>query len=183
VIDTDFLLNISEGSTSWKKLKLYFSSECFEKFGGILFEDKKIFDKIYVRDELISKFIESLYYPNPYKFDVITPALLGNIYERYLGRKLVIKGSKVTDDFKEEYQKTKGAVYTPDYIVRAVCAKTLNPLMLKKSVAEIKKLKILDPSCGSGSFLLGIFDFLSDFFSRKIFEGKPFGKRQKKFLD
>ncbi|MEK6627682.1 MAG: N-6 DNA methylase [Bdellovibrionota bacterium] len=162
ITEKDTLLNIVSAPTSWKKLKEFFSEECSEKFGGLLFGDKKLFDQITFSDNLIKEFISTLYYPNPYRFDVITPVLLGNIYERYLGRKLDLKDGKVIDDFKEEYQKTKGAVYTPDYIVCAICEKALGPISENRTFSKIKELEILDPSCGSGSFLLGVFDFISE---------------------
>lgn len=172
VIEAESLLRLANDNSPWKKIKLYFSSDCFDKFGGPIFNDRRILENFSVSNELILKFIETLYYPNPYRFDVITPVLLGNIYERYLGRKLEIKGSKIVDDFKEEYQKTKGAVYTPDYVVRAICEKTIGPLAFKKTPSEIKSLKILDPSCGSGSFLLGVFDFLSEQLVDRYSSGK-----------
>lgn len=172
IVENDTLLNLSKQKKSWTAVKKYFEDQCKEKFGGFLFSNSNALRSIVVSDDIIKSFVESLYYPSPYRFDVITPVLLGNIYERYLGRKLEIKGRKVTDDFKEEYQKTKGAVYTPEYVVRAICEKTISSLAEKRKFNEIKDLKVLDPSCGGGSFLLGVFDYIQNLMVSRYSEKK-----------
>jgi hypothetical protein len=45
-----------------------------------------------------------------------------------------------------------------DYIVK----QTLAPLIEGKTPKQIEKIRILDPSCGSGSFLIGAFKYLID---------------------
>ena len=53
-----------------------------------------------------------------------------------------------------------GVYYTPSFIVDAIVEKTLAPLTEGKSPGDLLKLRVLDPACGSGSFLLGAFDHL-----------------------
>lgn len=181
IVKNDTLLNLSKQTNAWASVKNYFENQCKEQFAGFLFSGSRALRGIKVSDSIITGFIESLYYPSPYRFDVITPVLLGNIYERYLGRKLEIKDNKVKDDFKEEYQKTKGAVYTPEYIVRTICEKTLSPLAKGRSIREIKNLKIVDPSCGSGSFLLGVFDYIQNLMVSK-FEKNSLSEKDKRLF-
>jgi len=104
--------------------------------------------------------IDHLYYPYPYKFTVIPVELLGGIFEKYLGKRIHLVGAQVKDEYKPEHQRTKGAIYTPSWVVKRVTERTLEPLVRSKDPAEILALKILDPACGSAGFLLGVFDFL-----------------------
>jgi hypothetical protein len=78
---------------------------------------------------IFKEITDSLYYPHPYKFDVIPIELLGGIYERYLGKRLRLVGNEVTDEFKPEYQRTKGAIYTPQWVVERIISATLEPLV------------------------------------------------------
>ncbi len=114
----------------------------------------------WLRGKIFREIVDSLYYPNPYRFDVVPIELLGGIYERYLGKKLRVVGNDVTDEFKFEYQRTKGAVYTPRWVVRKILERTLDPLTEGLTPGQLLQLKILDPSCGSASFLLGVFEYL-----------------------
>ena len=116
----------------------------------------------WLKGRIFRDIIDTLYYPHPYRFDVIPIELLGGIYEQYLGKRLRIVGNDVQDEYKPEYQRTKGAVYTPPWVVKRVVEKTLAPLLKGKDPEEFLKLRILDPACGSASFLLGVFDYLEN---------------------
>ncbi len=59
-------------------------------------------------------------------------------------------------------RKATGSYYTPDYIVRYIVENTLAPLCKDKTVDEILSLKILDPATGSGHFLVGVVDYLTE---------------------
>lgn len=124
---------------------------------------------------------DSLYFPHPYRFDVVPLELLGGIYERYLGKRLRVIGNDVDDEYKPEYQRTKGAVYTPPWVVRRVVQKTLAPLTKNKNPEEILRLRVLDPACGSAGFLLGVYDYLE---ARILawFEAHPADPRRSSFL-
>ncbi|MGH7140104.1 MAG: Eco57I restriction-modification methylase domain-containing protein, partial [Pirellulales bacterium] len=52
-------------------------------------------------------------------------------------------------------------VYIVDYIVR----ETVGKLVDGKTPKQVSKLRVLDPACGSGSFLVGAFHFLLDWHS------------------
>lgn len=63
------------------------------------------------------------------------------------------------EDLKGNARKTSGSYYTPDSLVQTLLDSALNPV-LEKAEAEgreegILDLKIIDPACGSGHFLLG----------------------------
>lgn len=114
----------------------------------------------WLKGRIFKEITSSLYYPNPYRFDVVPIELLGGIYEKYLGKRLRVVGNEVTDEFKQEHQRSKGAVYTPSWVVKRIVEKTLDPISAERAPEELLALKILDPACGSASFLLGVYDYL-----------------------
>jgi hypothetical protein len=114
----------------------------------------------WLKGRIFREITDSLYFPYPYRFDVVPIELLGGIYERYLGKRLRVIGNDVDDEYKPEYQRSKGAVYTPPWVVQRVVQKTLAPLAKDKNPEELLRLRILDPACGSAGFLLGAYDFL-----------------------
>jgi hypothetical protein len=65
-------------------------------------------------------------------------------------------------EFKPEHPRTKGAVYTPPWVVRRLVGRTLGPLTKDADPERILGLRILDPACGSARFLLGVYDHLED---------------------
>jgi hypothetical protein len=143
-----------------------FVKQCKEDFtkhyDGPMFPDISEVDKISLSGDYLGKFIETLYFPYPYRFDVMPIDLLGNIYEKFLGYRIFFKGNSIKDDFRPEYQRTKGAIYTPRYIVDDICERVISPLTKEKSIEKILELKVCDISCGSGSFLLGVFDHIEN---------------------
>ncbi len=60
-------------------------------------------------------------------------------------------------------RKAGGVYYTPSHIVSYIVANTVGELIAGKSPAQIAKLRILDPACGSGSFLLAAYQTLLDY--------------------
>lgn len=101
-----------------------------------------------------------------YDFKDIDADVLGTIYEQYLGHilKTTPKRTKLTNG--KAHRKEQGIYYTPTYIVDYIVRNTVGE-KLKKRGLKVDELKILDPACGSGSFLLKAFDFLSEYISKK----------------
>ena len=95
---------------------------------------------------------------SPYDFNVIPIHILGSIYERFLGKVITTTAKRAKLEEKPEIRRAGGVYYTPEIIVRYIAAKTVGPLIKGKSPSEIEKLRFADISCGSGSFLLGVFD-------------------------
>ena len=95
-----------------------------------------------------------------YDFDKIPIHILGSIYERFLGKIIVTTAKRVTVEEKPEVRKAGGVYYTPDYIVRYIVENTVGKLIADKTPAQIAELRFADIACGSGSFLLGVYDLL-----------------------
>jgi type I restriction-modification system DNA methylase subunit len=120
-----------------------------------------------VDDDVLKEVIHGLYDKNkPYNFAVIPTEILGQVYEQFLGTVLRItaSGDRVKAEFKPEVKEAGGVFYTPAYIVTEIVKQTIGPLLEGKSPDEVTTLKILDPACGSGSFLLGAYQFLLNWY-------------------
>ena len=118
--------------------------------------------KLKIDDGIFKTIIKALYYPNsPYEFSVLSPEILGNVYEQFLGKVIrLTKGHQAKVEKKPEVKKAGGVYYTPQFIVDYIVENTIGELCKGKTPNKVSKLKILDPACGSGSFLLGAYTYL-----------------------
>ena len=127
-----------------------------------------------VGDDALEAVILGLY-ENPYSFAVLPADILGQIYERFLGKVIRLPagpgGGAVVEE-KPEVRKAGGVYYTPTYIVDYIVERTVGELLEGRSVAHAERvdrrldrpLRVLDPACGSGSFLLGAYQRLLDWY-------------------
>ena len=73
-------------------------------------------------------------------------------------------------------RKGSGSFYTPWELVQDLVRHALGPLVEGKTVAEIERLRVLDPACGSAHFLVEAMRFLGQALHRAYVEehgGKP----------
>ena len=90
-----------------------------------------------------------------YDFAAMPADVLGSVYENYLGYRLSQSKKGVTLSKDAKKRKEHGIYYTPDFIVDYIVKNTLKPVLDKcKNIEDLKKIKVLDPACGSGSFLV-----------------------------
>ena len=117
-----------------------------------------------IEDGTLQEIFRRLYYPDsPYEFSVLPGSILGQVYERFLGNVIRLdENRKVTVEAKPDVRKAGGVFYTPEYITKAIVRETVGRAIEGKKPEEITDLRILDPACGSGSFLLTAYDFLLD---------------------
>lgn len=146
--------------------------ELAPKYNGLIFNPHPLSENLKIEGSLFKKIVRELDFENSlYRFDEIPVEMLGTTYERFLGDEISLdKKGKVIIDQKPEVRKAGGVYYTPQYIVEYIVQNTVGKLLENcKTPADVAKLKILDPACGSGSFLLGAFDALikwhEDYFS------------------
>jgi len=139
-----------------------------EDFNGEIFKPH-LSETIKIDSDVLARIIERLYPPqSPYRFDVIGVELLGSIYERYLGKTIRPTAKTVRVEEKPEVRKAGGVYYTPKYIVDYIVKNTVGKVIEGKSPKQIEKIRILDPACGSGSFLIGAFQYLIDYHVRYL---------------
>ncbi|MEI2675480.1 MAG: DNA methyltransferase [Chitinophagaceae bacterium] len=117
---------------------------------------------INLRSEILIDIFNELYYPqSPYDFSVVDPTILSQIYERYLGSKIAIVNDKQISIVEEpEVAASSGVVPTPKLIVKNIVKETLEPLIEGKNLEQMQQLKLADICCGSGTFLISIYDFI-----------------------
>lgn len=119
---------------------------------------------IRISDDVLSAIINELYYPqSPYTFAVVETEVLGEIYEQFLGEIITIDAHGAVDIVsKPEVRDSGGVVPTPRYIVDAIVQRTLGPQLAGKSPTDLATFTVADICCGSGIFLLSVFEFLTD---------------------
>lgn len=106
--------------------------------------------------------IKQLYYPeSPYSFSVFSSDVLGSIYEIFLSEKLTVQSGSVVLVKKPE-NVDRDIITTPTFIISDILRNTVLKKCEGKTDKEILKLKFADISCGSGAFLLELFQLLND---------------------
>lgn len=126
-----------------------------------------------IDDGVLKQILKDIYYPHsPYEFSVMPAEILGNVYEQFLGKVIRLTAShQAKVEEKPEVKKAGGVYYTPSYIVDYIVKNTVGRLCEGKTPRQIEKIKILDPACGSGSFLIGAYQYLLDY-HRDYYEKK-----------
>ena len=117
-----------------------------------------------IDDNVLKDILLQMYYPqSPYEFSILPPEILGSVYERFLGKAITLtKSHRAKVQYKPEVRKAVGVYYTPPYIVDYIVKNTVGRLCASETPKQVEKLKVLDPACGSGSFLLGAYKCLLD---------------------
>ncbi|MDD3803181.1 MAG: N-6 DNA methylase [bacterium] len=139
-----------------------------EKYNSGLFDlnEDKVTTKLTIDYKIFANIIDNLYYPNsPYEFSVLPIEILGNIYEQFLGKTIrLTEGHRAKVEDKPEVRKAGGVYYTPQYIVDYIVKNTLGEKLKEKTPKQIEDLTVLDPACGSGSFLITAYEYLLNFY-------------------
>jgi len=174
------LMTLLNGTNVYRRLMEYYH-RADERYNSGLFHFRKEKDRPMPPDELTLKLavddrplkdiFKSLYYPDsPYEFSVLPADILGQVYEQFLGKVIrLTEGHRAKVEDKPEVKKAGGVYYTPTYIVDYIVKHTVGKLLEGPSGGrtgmtprQAAKLRILDPACGSGSFLLGAYQLLLD---------------------
>ncbi len=149
-----------------------------DKYNSGLFDFKKdkISKSLSIDNKVLKTIINELYYPeSPYEFSVLSVEILGSAYEQFLGKVIRIdKAHRAYIEEKPEVRKAGGVYYTPQYVVDYIVQNTVGKLINGKTPKEISNIKIVDPACGSGSFLIGAYQYLLDWHKNYYSDnGKP----------
>lgn len=143
------------------------------KYNGVVFKKSLIDTRNIIEpdDKSFSKICDDLSHENtPYNFDAIPIHILGSIYERFLGKVVNATDKRVTIEEKPEVRKAGGVYYTPQYIVNYIVDNTIGKLIEGKTPKEIAKMRFADIACGSGSFLITVYERLLDYHKRWYLE-------------
>jgi len=169
------LMALQNGNNVYKRLfQLFLKAD--DKYNSGLFHFKKektrdnfdnLTPNLAIDDETLKDIFKNLYYPDsPYEFSVLPADILGQVYEQFLGKiiRLTPKHQAKIEE-KPEVRKAGGVYYTPTYIVDYIVKNTVGKLLEGKKPGprgSVSNLRILDPACGSGSFLIGAYQYLLD---------------------
>lgn len=138
-------------------------------------------DQAEFSDEVLIPLIGKLYEA---RYRAMPADILGNTYEQYLGKALVVENGTVVTRDNLETRKKQGSYYTPQVIVRYLVDNSLGRLLYgtrdgkptgeplagerRKTALDIRDLRVLDSACGSGSFLIYAYYVLSDFYESEL---------------
>ena len=106
--------------------------------------------------------IRQLYYPeSPYSFSVLSSDILGRIYEIFIAQRLALVKGKLAIVNKPENEE-RDIVTTPTFIIQEILSRTIGEQIEGKNLQQLCELQIADIACGSGAFLLQLFQLLQD---------------------
>ena len=175
-LEKDKLLLDFASNDFWEAFKKSSYAEFYDHYDGPMFQKIAPLQSLSIDNNVFSHFLNSLYYPSPYRFDVIPLKTISDIYDLFLGYQLVVKNGAVTDELKEEFKKSNGAITTPGHIVNHVIDCTFSSTFKYLSISQILKLKIVDIACGSGVFIVGAYEYLVREIEKRIKAGEPIDK-------
>ncbi|MFQ6054947.1 MAG: Eco57I restriction-modification methylase domain-containing protein, partial [Methanosarcinales archaeon] len=161
----------------WKAVKAYFK-EFRERYDGRIF-DFGVVDELELKELEFKAILEEF---ATRIFGEKRLNLLGSTYEKYLGSTINIENGEIKVIARPDVRKAEGAYYTPEYITKYITDNTIGKILdayrseleatLKKGdynkfieiYQKCKDLKVLDPACGSGSFLVQVLFRFKDFY-------------------
>ncbi len=153
---------LTSGNVAERKRRLY--DEFFERlrieFNGTMFDSELQSEKTRIRAshlEIVANFLNGTDMRTgqmtlgfwAYDFRVIPVETISAIYEEFL-------------NLDPNKRRADGAYYTPRHL-----AETALHIALDGRYTETENWKILDPACGSGIFLVGLFNLLSELWMRQ----------------
>lgn len=164
----------------WSVLKAKFR-EMNTVYNSNLFRPD-VLDELDMHDpDLLESIINGLYRINQnaqFDFNAIDADVLGAAYEQYLGHKQRVDGTLTAEtSARRSKRQQQGIFYTPKPIVRYIIDQTVGRRL--RAGADPYALRILDPACGSGSFLIAAFDVLDRWLAQHDRDTAPAVRRRR----
>lgn len=150
-------------------------------YNSRIFERDHICENVRIDDKILGTIIAGLYLVNFRKF---SSDVLGSTYESYLGGTFAIENGRLMVKTTKETRKSTGIYYTPryivDYIVKKAIKDSIEPiwketfdlisnkdfLKAEEKFRELSEVRVLDPSMGSGTFLISAFSTFQDYYEK-----------------
>lgn len=168
--------------------------EVFRQFDGYYDSDlfrPHLVDQVFIEGDTLARITRGLYEVRgglaSYDFSVIDADVLGAVYEQYLGHvatvvkqrakeaqtqlSLGFPAEEISLEAKRQKRKEQGIYYTPRWVTDYIVRQTVGRFISEHNHDEILNIKVLDPACGSGSFLIRAYDELLSYHARV--RGKP----------
>jgi type I restriction-modification system DNA methylase subunit len=137
------------------------------KFNGGLFATDPDLDCLNISDDIIDKIV--ILYSHDFGSD-LDVNILGHIFEQSISDLESLTGDN------EKKRKKDGVFYTPAYITEYIVREAVGGWLADRKAEikakenskdwwqqyanSLKSIKVLDPACGSGAFLVKVFDYL-----------------------
>jgi type I restriction-modification system DNA methylase subunit len=161
----------------------YYDSDLFKEH---LLDSNQLYIDEYVITEILNGLYEIPGGIADYDFSIIDADVLGRVYEQYLGYVAKVEQEKakeaqaqlglglaVEKDYqyveKKVHRKEQGIYYTPKFVTDYIVKETVGRFIRENEAAgynKILNMKILDPACGSGSFLIRAYDELLNYHAK-----------------
>ena len=173
ILDSYYVSEFGAKGSAWQD----FTSTCLTlntEYNGVVFKKHTIDEKHFAGpdDKMFRDICRDICHLNSaYNFNYIPIHILGSIYEQFLGKVVHATDKRVKIEEKPEVRKAGGVYYTPKYIVEYIVENTIGKLIKDKAPKEIAKLRFADIACGSGSFLISVYEHLLDYHT--IYYNKP----------
>lgn len=162
-LEHDGLLRDFAATDFWLQFKKSSYIDFYEHYDGPMFTRIRQIQDLIIDNAVFDELLSYFYYPSPYCFDVIPLRSISDIYDLFLGYHLEYDGNGMLKNvLKSEFRKSNGAVTTPESIVHNTIDCTIPPEYLQSLTnKQVLDLKFLDPACGSGVFLVNLYDYLA----------------------
>ncbi|MDP4230118.1 MAG: N-6 DNA methylase [Bacteroidota bacterium] len=175
-IESDYIVDqiAAKKGGAWKSF-INWSKELDVKYNGIVFKPHAIDKPSFVApdDKVFAELCNDISHRNSkYLFSYIPIEILGSIYERFLGKVVTATAKRADIEYKPEVRKAGGVYYTPKYIVDYIVSNTVGKLIEGKKPKEISSMRFADIACGSGSFLISVYDIILHSIE-KYYNGNP----------
>ncbi len=108
-----------------------------------------------IDDKPLREIIRNLYFPeSPYEFSVLPAEILGQVYEQFLGKVIRLTRAGRPRSRRSRKSARPAASTTRRPTSSITSSKTRSASWWRhRPPKEVAKLRVLDPACGSGSFL------------------------------
>ncbi len=135
-----------------------------------LFQKGHICEKVTIPNDVLATVMEEM---NNISFRKFTSDILGATYESYLATKLALKNGEIVSQEQKETRKKGGIYYTPSWVVHYIVENTVGKLLSEleaqhgiKAIEKAAEIRVLDPACGSGSFLIYAYQVFANFYRK-----------------
>ncbi len=172
------LLRLTEGEDSYSSF-ITMCRQADAKYNSGLFDFSRRGDsltpQLQVDDLVFAPILRRLYPPqSPYRFNILPIAILGNVYEQFLGKVIrLTEAHQAKIEEKPEVKKAGGVYYTPTHIVDLIVHNTIGLQIEGKTPQQLRTYRVIDIACGSGSFLIGAYQFLLDYYLQWYMSNEP----------
>ena len=128
-------------------------------------EQTSLLENLTGTDEVVADALMGLCFTRqgePIDYGDLAVEQLGALYEQLTACRLKRDAGRITMESNQLCRKTASCYYTPGELVDVILQETVAPLVQGRSARQLLNLKVCDPAMGTGNFLVGLLDYLSD---------------------